>query len=153
LYEPNKAVRWRNEAFRGTVYGMGARNYAGENPPVGAQLYYSLTAKAKEVRVLVQDYTGKTVATLAGNGAPGLHRVRWNLRAGGGGGLMGAVVPPRFRGGMGNPAPAGQYRVVLKVDGVEQAQGLTLENDPLLAGRPAITGQAPGKRPKGPEDF
>jgi photosystem II stability/assembly factor-like uncharacterized protein len=154
LYEPNTAVRWRNEALRGTVYGMGARGYTGENPQPGAHLYYSLTKKARDVRVLVQDFTGKTVITLTGRPeqrGPGLHRLTWNLRSSPG--LMGAMVPARFRGGMGNAAPAGQYRVVLRVDGAEVgSQGLKVENDPALGERPLITGEPP-KRSRGPDDF
>ncbi len=66
----------------------------------------------------------------------GLHRATWNLRGVAGPPLgMGALLPARAFGAAaraGTPAPAGAYRVVLKVDGTEQVQALKLENDPTL---------------------
>ena len=54
-----------SEPQRGTVYGTGSRHFVGENPPSGAQIYYSLTKKAEKISLKVLDYAGKTVATLA----------------------------------------------------------------------------------------
>ena len=51
LLAPNTAVRWRREPTRGTTYGMGARDYFGENPPAGSlQIFYALTKKAARHR-------------------------------------------------------------------------------------------------------
>lgn len=127
LLEPNSVTRWRREPQRGTIYGSGHREYYGENPQPGAHVYYALTAKAKSVELQVQDVTGKTLAKLQVRNEPGLHRATWNMITGGGGfgGKGGGRNPAAF-------APAGQYRVVLKVDGKEQVQGLKLENDPAL---------------------
>ena len=95
-----------------------------------------LTKKAGRVRLEVQDFAGKTVATLRAPNTPGLHHATWNLELPGprGPGILG-LVPVR---GPGRPAPPGQYRVVLTVDGVTHAEGLRLENDPTLP-EPAVT--------------
>jgi photosystem II stability/assembly factor-like uncharacterized protein len=75
LFQPKTAARHRTEPSHGGT----TRRYAGQNPPNGAQLYYSLGAKAEKVSLKVVDYTGKTVRELASSGSPGLHRVVWNL--------------------------------------------------------------------------
>jgi hypothetical protein len=41
--------------------------------------------------------------------------------------------------------PAGQYRVVLTVDGKEQMQGLRVENDPVLGARSILAEEEPAK--------
>ena len=79
LYKPNDVIRWRSEPQHGTMYGAGSRRFVGENPPFGAHLYYSLTAPAKKVRLLVQDFAGRTVRELEAGTEPGLHHVEWNL--------------------------------------------------------------------------
>jgi photosystem II stability/assembly factor-like uncharacterized protein len=118
LYRPNTVVYWAPEPRRGSAYGTGSRVYIGQNPPSGAQIYYSLTKKADKISLRVLDYAGKTIATLpAGKPEPGLHVVGWNLQRGGG----------PFGGGR---VPAGTYRVVLAVDGEEQSQPLAVEDDP-----------------------
>jgi photosystem II stability/assembly factor-like uncharacterized protein len=125
LYRPATAMRWHREPTRGTPYGSGNHRFAGENPPAGAQIYYSLTAKAEKVQLKIVDYSGKTVRELPVKKeqlVPGLHRVPWELVRGG--------APNRGRGQ--SAAPPGMYRVVLTVDGKEQTQGLRVENDPLL---------------------
>src|SRR5262249_24201658 len=119
LLEPNSVTRWRREPQRGTIYGSGHRDYFGENPQPGAHVYYALTAKVKKLEVQGQDFTGKTLAKLPVKNRPGLHKSTWNMIVGGGGRGL-------------SFAPAGQYRVVLKVDDKEQVQGLKLENDPTL---------------------
>jgi photosystem II stability/assembly factor-like uncharacterized protein len=129
LFKPATAVRWRNEPMRGTIYGMGARGFFGQNPRPGATIYYTLATKASRVRLTIEDVTGKTVATLSPKNEPGLHAVNWNLMGASGpppGGIMGFL--PR----LGSAVPPGQYRVVLNVDGTTQIQGLTVENDPNL---------------------
>jgi photosystem II stability/assembly factor-like uncharacterized protein len=129
LFQPNTAVRWRREPQRGTVYGSGHRDYFGQNPAPGGQIYYALAKKAGKIQLAVQDVAGRTLVKLQASPEPGLHRVTWDLRGPAGpppAGLM--ILLPRAAG----PVPAGQYRVVLSVDGTDYAQGLTVENDPTL---------------------
>ena len=40
---------------------MGSKYFIGENPPFGAQIYYSLAKKANKASVKILDYTGKTM--------------------------------------------------------------------------------------------
>jgi photosystem II stability/assembly factor-like uncharacterized protein len=166
LYKPNTIIRWRPELARGRTN----RRFVGQNPPPGAQFYYSLTAKAGKVSLKVVDYTGKTIRELPGRTEPGLHRVAWDLslpppqrgadtgaapgapgqRRGGGGGRGGG----QGRGGapVGPPAPPGLYQVVLTVDGQELVQSVRLEADPslpspLLIAADEDTGADNGKDP------
>ncbi len=140
LLAPNNAIHWRREMPRGTVYGSGSREYFGENPLPGAQVYYALTKKAAKVQLVVNDYAGKRVASLPVRNEPGLHRSAWNLRGQATALGVDAFQPAaagggRGRGGLARP---GQYRVVLTVDGTEYAQGLRVENDPTLPQRAVI---------------
>ncbi|MHB1425882.1 MAG: VPS10 domain-containing protein [Gemmataceae bacterium] len=139
LYKPATAMRWRREPARGTPYGVGNHRFVGENPPDGAQIYYSLCKKAEKAQLKVIDYTGKTVRELPlkkeQTGA-GLHRVVWDL----GRGASQQRGFGRGRGQTQNPAPPGMYRVVLTVDGKEHTQALRIENDPLLKTPTIIAG-------------
>jgi hypothetical protein len=148
LLAPAPAVHWRRELTRGSAYGVGDRHYFGENPEPGAHVYYTLTKKVGSLRLVVQDYTGKTVASLPVKNEPGLHRSTWNLRSGAGVGLA-ALLPSRLIGAVARaqtPAPPGQYRVVLTVDRKEQTQGLRVENDPALPAGSVIAEQPPGRQ-------
>src|SRR5206468_3911326 len=55
LFEPKTAVRWRTDARRGGTN----RRFVGENPPAGAQIYYSLANKANKISLGIVDYAGK----------------------------------------------------------------------------------------------
>jgi hypothetical protein len=125
LYKPNTAVRWQAAPNR----GRSGRTFVGENPPPGAQIYYSLPKKAEAARLRVIDIDDKVVAELPTSTAAGLHRVSWNLTRGTG--RAPGVRPPGGRGGPGRAArqlvPAGSYRVALTVDGKDLAQGFRVE--------------------------
>jgi photosystem II stability/assembly factor-like uncharacterized protein len=143
LYKPISAIRWRTEPGHGRT----GRRFVGENPPAGATLYYSLTKKPEKISLKVVDVEGKTVRELEASGTPGLHKVNWNLAAGGGrqqaagaggrgqGGFAGRGGQgggPGGRGGFGGrPVPSGTYKIVLTVDGKELVQSLRVEGDPL----------------------
>jgi photosystem II stability/assembly factor-like uncharacterized protein len=139
LLAPNKSVRWRRELPRGTVYGRGHREYFGENPQPGAHIYYSLTTSPQQLRLTIQDFAGKTVATLPVRSTPGLHKVTWNLRGPGTAIAADAFQPGRAMGSRNGFAAPGQYRVVLTVDGTDHVQGLRVENDPTLPPDRTIT--------------
>jgi photosystem II stability/assembly factor-like uncharacterized protein len=139
LYRPNVVVSWKPEPERGAALGTGSRRFFGQNPPPGAQVYYSLTTKAEKVSVKVLDYAGKTLQALPGaTGEPGLHRVTWNLGRGGG----------PFGGGR---VASGTYRVLLTVDGAEFGQPLRVEDDPNVPG-PILAAEEQEETGKGDMD-
>jgi photosystem II stability/assembly factor-like uncharacterized protein len=151
LFTPSPAVRWRLNANGASPYSETDRKFAGENPTRGATIDLFIKENAKKASLKVLDVTGKTVWEYSGTapatggrpnpdavGAPGapattrapgkaltesgLHRINWNLSSGGGGG----------RGGFGNQARAGVYKVLLTVDDKEYTQSITIELDPNL---------------------
>ncbi|MFO0877536.1 MAG: PDZ domain-containing protein [Gemmataceae bacterium] len=135
LYAPPTAVRWRRELTRGTIYGSGHREYFADNPQPGAAIYYSLAKKVGDLRLEVQDVTGKRLTTLPVKNEPGLHRVMWNLRGTPTPLGLDLLLPGGLLNSMNRQqqaAPPGQYRIVLTVDKSEQIQPLKLENDPSL---------------------
>jgi photosystem II stability/assembly factor-like uncharacterized protein len=111
LYEPNTVIRWRSEPAKGSPYGSGHRHYFGENPPRGAQIYYSLNQKAASVKLTILDYAGNPVRELPAKAEPGLNVVAWDLAraprrpAGAAGGRAGR---PGGAGAGPGGAPAGQ---------------------------------------------
>lgn len=134
LYKPGTAVRWQTQPSHGKTN----RRFVGQNPPAGAQLYYSLTEKATKVVLQVVDIDGKTVATLPGSTAAGLHKVSWNTLQGPVGGGKGGKGGGGKKGGQGlqgpRAVPPGMCRVVLEVDGngfgANLASSLRIEGDP-----------------------
>jgi photosystem II stability/assembly factor-like uncharacterized protein len=171
LFRPGTATRWHSEPLRGTPYGGGNRRFQGENPPPGAQIYYSLSAKAQKIQLQILDYTGKPVRTLAVKNEPGLHRAGWDLVRDDapppgpgpfrrvrsllpvtGTGLAAADQPSGPRRGP-RPAQPGMYRVVLTVDDQTFTQSLRLENDPILKAPELIADepQEPQKEERRPQ--
>jgi photosystem II stability/assembly factor-like uncharacterized protein len=118
LYTPQPAIRWRSEPARGAAYGEGSRHYAGQNPPRGTAVYYSLNRKAEKINLKVVDISGRIVRELKASPEMGLHRIDWNLRR--------ATVNGE------TPVENGVYRVVLTVDGEEMTQSIKVEGDPTL---------------------
>jgi photosystem II stability/assembly factor-like uncharacterized protein len=154
LYQPNTVVRWQRQPSRGRTN----RAFVGQNPPTGAQLYYSLPKKAEKVSLEIFDFKGEVVSKATGSTAPGLHQMTWEVSTssprpvepggrggrggpgggpgGGGGGRGGA----RFGGGPGGGQaprilPPGAYRIVLNVDGQTFSQPVLVEGDPNAPGR------------------
>jgi hypothetical protein len=102
LYKPNSAVRWRNAPSHGGTN----RRFEGQNPAIGAAIDYALAKKAEKVSLKVLDVDGAVVSELRATGAPGLHRVTWNLSrspapGAGPGGRFGFGGGPRSGGGLG----------------------------------------------------
>ncbi len=143
LYKPSTYVRYQIQP----AHGKTNRRFVGQNPPPGAQIYYSLTDKADKVTLQVLDIDGKTLVKLPGSTAPGLHKVAWNTMQGGvGGGKfgmgggMGGMGGKGGKGGGGQgfqgpqAVPPGVYKVVLEVEGagfgVNTFQTLRIEGDP-----------------------
>lgn len=121
LFTPNTVIRWRTGATRGRG---GARWFSGQNPPNAASIYYTLTDSAGAVELTIRDTDGRVIRTLGEpSTSAGLHRVSWDLRR----------DPPQGRRGRfrrGPLVPPGQYRVVLRVDGMEFGRTLRVLGDP-----------------------
>ena len=135
LYKPNTAILWRSRPGGGAGT---ARRFIGQNPSSGAQLFYSLNGRARDVSLKITDAAGKTIRELEASGDAGLHHVGWDLRrpapqrrAGAQRGRGGFGSGGRRFGGRRGPAVApGTYRVVLTVDDKEFVQELVVAPDP-----------------------
>jgi hypothetical protein len=141
LYAPPPATRWRSEPDMGAGIGDGSKKFFGQNPPRGTAIYYSLGKKPDKISLKVVDYAGQTVRELNTNAEPGLHKVVWDLRRPSTrtlAGLFGGQADPEQvmrRGGLFTAeVPAGQYRLVLNVEGKDYSQGLRIDSDPTGAG-------------------
>lgn len=142
LYRPTPAFRWRPEPRRGGTN----RRFEAQNPPSGAQIYYSLSKKAEKVELKIIDFDGTVVRDLRVTNEPGLHRIAWDLTR---------PAPPRSNSAtstsrsLGNvlsgmrqqfnratqrprPVPVGTYRAQLVVDGKELAQPIRVLSDPAF---------------------
>jgi photosystem II stability/assembly factor-like uncharacterized protein len=138
LFSPAPATRWKMETGREFPYSVDVRKFYGKNPEWGAGLDYVLNQPAKVINMKVMDVTGTVVWN--NDRAPktaGFHRLNWGLTSSatakeggpGGGG----------RRGGGGVVPAGEYKVVLTVDGKEFAQRVVVENDPNADPKAIIT--------------
>ena len=109
LFSPGNTVLWKpgKQGWFG-----GSKGYRAPVPPAGTTLSYYLREEAKLVALTVLDAKGKQVTKLAASSKAGLHRLPWNLGRG-----QGRVT-------------AGEYLVVLSVDGLSQARALKLVDDP-----------------------
>ena len=135
LLSPSLAVRWQTQPGGTGPFSESSRKFVGQNPPRGAMIDYLLPKKAVRVALKIVDVSGKTVAELKPALEAGLHRIIWDLQT---------VNVPRPKGVsdaelMANPfaqalygsrVSLGTYRVVLTVDGLEQAATLLVEADP-----------------------
>jgi hypothetical protein len=125
LYTPNTVTRWHALPSR----GESGRRFVGENPPRGAQLYYSLGKKANKVSLKILDVEGTVLNQLTGSTEPGLHKAAWDLSRASTRG-QGFRGPGRGPGQLARTVPPGAYRVVLNVDGQELTHSLRVEADP-----------------------
>ena len=116
------------------------RPWKGDGGPSGAVIRYRLAANVSgSVRVSIVDAAGDTLAQLSGRNTAGLHRVEWNVNAGGfgGGGFGGGSAPatlavPGFPAGV-NPRPA-EARGAADSSQTPEAVRARLANAPSGAG-------------------
>ena len=135
LLKPSAAVRWQTQPGGLGPFSESARRFVGQNPIRGAIIDYVLPQKASRVALKIVDVSGKTISELKATTESGLHRNIWNMQT---------VNLPRPKGVseddvLSNPfaqalfgatAGTGTYRVILTVDGQEQATTLLIEPDP-----------------------
>ena len=64
----------------GNGYAQAEMTYV--NPPFGADIVYRLgSAASGNVRLVISDVAGDTLANLTGPGGAGVHHVNWNFQA------------------------------------------------------------------------
>jgi hypothetical protein len=80
LFKPRTGLQWGEPPFEGQSNGQ----QAFESSPVtyGADIVYRLAERAQpgQVKVIIQDAAGDTLASLPGGTALGINRVTWNFR-------------------------------------------------------------------------
>jgi S1-C subfamily serine protease/photosystem II stability/assembly factor-like uncharacterized protein len=96
LLQPSPAVRWLREPSRGRTN----RRFTGNNPPGGAQFYYTLPKDAQRVSLRIIDVEGNTVREIRGPNQAGFHRVAWDLSR---------QAPQQGRTGQGGPGGFGRF--------------------------------------------
>lgn len=147
LFAPRDAYRFRN------VSQPAAASYdptTGHNPPFGAAINYYLKGPAQgDVKIAIEDASGKTVRTLDAKKDAGVNRVWWDLRFEPSKqfhlrtsplfapevtvGPEGWRPPPAVEP-ISLLAPPGTYTVKFMVDGHEYAQKLNVLKDPHSSG-------------------
>jgi hypothetical protein len=79
LFAPKTAFQWGERAFDGQ--SVGQKLFEAQSPQFGAEIVYRVTQPITgQVKVVVQDARGDTLATLNGPGRAGIQRVVWNFR-------------------------------------------------------------------------
>jgi hypothetical protein len=91
VFDVRPATAWVNDIQKQITVG-GAKHFRGQNPDPGTAISYWLKGNAGDVRVTISDITGREIRVLEGPKTAGLHRVRWDMRAG---------PPPQGRAGQG----------------------------------------------------
>lgn len=150
LFPVRHAYRLR-VAFRRELGGQSVS--VGSDPPPGVPINYFLKTATKDVKLEIDDSTGKEVQHLHGTGKPGVNRVWWDLRYDTIVAVALRTTPPgnphiwsekRFAGhltrpifyygiGRGNNSPLvapGTYTVKLTVNGKTETQPITVIKDP-----------------------
>jgi photosystem II stability/assembly factor-like uncharacterized protein len=84
VFDVRPAIAYVNDIQR-SISVEGAKNFRGANPERGTAISYFLkNAAAADVTITISDVTGREIRTMEGPKEAGLHRVQWNLSAGGG---------------------------------------------------------------------
>ncbi len=126
---------WEDYSYRGQDF------FAGENPPVGAILDYTLARPADSVRITIRNAAGQVVRTLAGPGGAGVvHRVVWDLRHEpppsepdtNQATLAALPRPPRPIAPQGPFVSPGTYGVTLEAGGVKTTGTVHVDGDPEM---------------------
>lgn len=126
LFQPRDAVLY---SYKGNSMYSGPHAFQGPNPPEGAMITYYLRDEPKKgdtVTLTIKDSAGQNIATLSAEKNKGLNRVIWPLRMSGQ--ADEDTARSRFRRSGGGPyVLPGEYRIELEVNGVKQAETLTVK--------------------------
>jgi photosystem II stability/assembly factor-like uncharacterized protein len=143
LFPPRDAYR-----FRTVVQPETQRDdpTAGQNPPYGASIqYYLKSAPQSDVKIAIQDASGRAVRTITGAKQAGLNRIYWDLRFTPTKEIR-LRTPPEYAPEIANGpegwrpalgiqsisafAPPGAYTIKMTVDGKDYTQPLKVLKDP-----------------------
>ncbi len=136
LFEVRPGVQWLPDVTLTRVMG-GAQHFRGANPQPGTAISYYLKAEPQgDVKITIQDISGKVFRALSGTKDVGLNRVQWNLRGDTPPRPAGAPPQQGFGGGGGGgqfnfqpPAAPGTYLVKLTVGDKEYTTRVVVEED------------------------
>jgi photosystem II stability/assembly factor-like uncharacterized protein len=150
LFEPRSAYRFRTISDPMTAWNDATQGY---NPPEGASLHYFLKAVPEgDVKISVEDASGKTIRTMDGTKEAGINRIYWDLKYDRTREIELRTPPPYapeirvgpegFRpfplgGRLSVLAPPGTYTVKLRVGESEETRSLSVLKDPNTAGSDA----------------
>jgi photosystem II stability/assembly factor-like uncharacterized protein len=149
FFDVRPATAWLTDIQKQITVG-GAKHFRGQNPAPGTAISYWLKGNANDVRVSISDITGREIRVIEGPKTSGLHRVRWDMRAG----------PPQA--GRGAGAGTGQAAQPAATAPAVQPAATNPPANPPAAGRqgagredqpPTTTAQAgrAGQTPAAPE--
>ena len=129
FFQPESKIRWIGSDL--TSYA--SNNFEGESEPLAIPFYYHLRSDAgSEVTFTV--YRGNmAIATVEGPGSAGLHKVAWDMNKTpadqASPGQEGAGARPRRNRPRVQPAPLGEYTVVMSLNGAEMARKVSILKD------------------------
>ena len=124
LLAPKKVIRWRSFPTRAN---SGPRRFVGDNPSRYAEIAYSLTSRAKDLKLEILGAGGEVLHEFTElEDKSGLHRVTWNMRQASG--EPSTTNRRRRRGG--RQVPVGTYTVRLTANGLTSTQPIVIAGDP-----------------------
>lgn len=121
------------------IPAAGGARFAGDNAPVGALFTYAIPAgggSVDSVSIVVRDGSGTVIRELRGSGAPGVHRIAWDLR------YQLPYTPVAADAVWFGPPKGvwvlpGDYQVTLRRGNAESTARLTVRADPRIETSPA----------------
>jgi hypothetical protein len=128
FFQPESKVRW----VSGVGHEAASDNFAGESEPAAIPFYYWLQGDASGDVTFTVHQGNVVIATVTGPSGAGLHKVSWGMNKMPEGQPQAAPQgAARFqgRGQRGQPAPIGEYTVVMSVDGHEMSRTVSILRD------------------------
>ncbi len=128
LYPVGDIVRWARRSAVGG-YGGGDQVWRGTNEPTDAKVTISHDGSVEDVKLTIEDASGKTLATLDVPKEAGMHRLSWDMRS------DPESASAKEQGRRGRRASTGRFFAVLKAGkGKAQRRSFEIRQDPLLSG-------------------
>jgi hypothetical protein len=122
FFQPESKVRWVSGISNETA----SDNFDGESEAAEIPFYYWLQGNAGGEVTFEVKQGNLTIATVTGPASAGLHKVAWNMGKAPEGAAE-AQAMGRFR--RPDPAPLGEYTVVMSVNGQEMSRTVSILKD------------------------